>query len=42
MSNDLDHFVDKYLVGCDFGVPCVHELLDDHRDDTIQLEINLV
>jgi hypothetical protein len=35
VSNDLDHFVHKNVIRRDLRVPCLHELLYDHRDNAI-------
>lgn len=42
MGNDLNYLVHEYVVWRDFRIPCLHKLLDNHRNDSVQLQVDCI
>lgn len=42
MRDDMNDLVHKLMIRGDFGVPRLNELIDDNRNERVELQINLV
>jgi hypothetical protein len=42
VGNNVDKMVGKVVIGSNLGVPGVYKVLDEYRDDGVQLKVELV